>query len=69
MMLAMVLILGSVVGAQVGLKLAPRIRGEWLRFILALIVLGVCGLMLSGLLLTPESLFSVVSVRPRWPPG
>lgn len=63
MMLAMVLILGSVVGAQIGLKLAAHLRGEWLRFILALIVLGVCGQMLSGLLLTPESLFSVVSVR------
>ncbi len=63
MMLAAVLILGSVVGAQVGLKMAPRIRGERLRFILALIVLGVCGQMLAGLLLKPTSLFAVVPVR------
>lgn len=63
MMLAMVLILGSVVGAQLGIKMAPRIKGEWLRFILAVIVLGVCGQMLAGLLLTPASLFAVVPVR------
>jgi uncharacterized membrane protein YfcA len=63
MMLAMVLILGSVVGAQLGIKIAPRIRGERLRFILALIVLGVCGQMLAGLLLKPASLFAVVPVR------
>jgi hypothetical protein len=62
-MLAMVLILGSVVGAQLGIKIAPRIRGERLRFILALIVLGVCGQMLAGLLLKPSSLFAVVPVR------
>lgn len=63
MMLAMVLILGSVVGAQLGIKMAPQIRGERLRFILALIVLAVCGQMLAGLLLKPASLFAVVSVR------
>ena len=63
MMLAAVLILGSVVGAQLGLKIAPRLRGEWLRFILALIVLGVCGQMLTGLLLKPTSLFAVVPAR------
>ena len=57
--LAGLLLLGSVVGAQVGVKLAGRMKPEWLRLALAVIVLVVAGRILLGLVWRPEALFSV----------
>ena len=57
--LAGLLLLGSVVGAQVGVKLAGRMKPEWLRLALAVIVLVVAGRILLGLVWRPEAIFSV----------
>jgi len=57
--LAFLLLLGSVSGAQVGAQIAARVSPVRLRFVLALVVLGV-GLRLAiGLTWHPEELFSL----------
>ena len=57
--LAALLLLGSVVGAQVGVKLAGRMQPERLRLALAVVVLLVGGRILLGLVWRPEEIFSV----------
>lgn len=59
MMLAVILIAGGVIGAQYGVRMAARLRGEQLRFLLALLVLAVAARLLYGLLVTPADPFSV----------
>lgn len=63
-MLAIFLILGGVVGAQYGVRIGARLRGEQLRLLLALLVLGVAIRLLFGLVARPEDLFSVVVGTP-----
>jgi hypothetical protein len=57
--LAGLLLLGSVVGAQIGVRFATRIKPEYLRFLLALMVLLVAGRMAIGLGWRPTDLYSV----------
>jgi hypothetical protein len=57
--LALVLIVGGVIGAQFGTRLATRLRGEQLRLILALLILGVALRLLYGLIATPDDLYSL----------
>ena len=57
--LAALLLVGSVVGAQVGVKLAGRMKPEWLRLALAAVVLVVAARILLGLVWRPEEIFSV----------
>jgi hypothetical protein len=57
--LAMMLVLGGVVGAQLGVRAGLRLRGEHLRALLALLVLAVCARVLIGLAVPPASLFIV----------
>ena len=49
----------SVFGAQVGVKLAGRVRPEWLRLALGVIVLLVATRILLGLVWRPEEIFTV----------
>ena len=58
-MLALFLILGGVVGAQLGVRAGERLRGEQLRLLLALLVLAVALRLFVGLVLKPDDLFSV----------
>ncbi|MBV9992011.1 MAG: sulfite exporter TauE/SafE family protein [Alphaproteobacteria bacterium] len=58
-MLAAWLIVGGVIGAQLGVRAGARLRGEQLRMLLALLVLGVAIRLLYGLVATPRELFSV----------
>ena len=58
-MLAAILILGGVVGAQFGVRIAAQMRGEQLRLLLAILVLAVGARLLVGLVLTPDDIFSV----------
>jgi uncharacterized protein len=55
--LALVLLVGAVVGAQYGAGIGAKMRGEQLRAMLALIVLGVCGKIVFDLAVTPDNLF------------
>jgi uncharacterized protein len=57
--LALILMIGGVIGAQFGAQAGQRIRGEWLRLLLGLLVLAV-GLRFAGqLVLRPEDLYSI----------
>ncbi len=57
--LALLLLIGSVVGAQVGTRLGSRLQGEQLRVLLALIVLATAAKLLLGLVFQPAELFVV----------
>ena len=61
--LATILIIGGVVGAQIGARLGQKLRGEQLRALLALIVLGVGLKMMSDLLFMPAEIYSLSSLR------
>jgi uncharacterized membrane protein YfcA len=54
--LALILLCGSVVGAQVGAVTSRRLKADQLKILLAVIVLVVTVKMLMGLLVTPEHL-------------
>ena len=57
--LAALLLVGSVTGAQVGARFATRIKPEYLRLLLALIVLAVAFRMAVGLGWRPPEIYSV----------
>jgi uncharacterized membrane protein YfcA len=59
--LALILLTGGVIGAQIGTRAGTRLRGEQLRILLALMVLGVCGKLLFDLVVTPEDLYAIGS--------
>lgn len=61
--LALVLMVGGVIGAQFGARMGQTIRGERLRALLALIVLAVAVRFLIGLLLTPSEPYSLDVLR------
>jgi uncharacterized membrane protein YfcA len=54
--LAVILLLGSVVGAQLGTKAGQRLDADQLKILMAIIVLAVMVKMLFGLLHTPDAL-------------
>ncbi len=57
--LALTLLTGGVIGAQIGGRFAGRLPGEYLRLLLGAFVLFVGALMMFGLVSTPEDIFSV----------
>ena len=57
--LASLMILGGVIGAQVGARLGSTFKAEYLRGVLAIIVLAVCIKILLDLTLTPSDMFSL----------
>jgi uncharacterized membrane protein YfcA len=58
--LAGLLLLGSVTGAQIGARIATQIKPEILRLALAAIVLAVALRMAFGLGVRPDEIFTVV---------
>lgn len=58
--LALILIVGSVAGAQVGIVFAKYVRGIYARVTLAIIVLAVCLQMIGSLFIAPEEIYSTV---------
>jgi len=59
--LAMVLLAGGVIGAQLGTRFGTRLRGEQLRFLLALLVLAVAAKLAHDLTIRPPSLFVIMT--------
>ena len=57
--LAAILIAGGVVGAQFGVRAGDKLRGEQLRFLMAVLVLAMCARLLWGLVVTPSDFYSV----------
>ena len=56
--LAVLLFVGGVVGAQFGTRIGIRLPSEQLRVLLSLLVLGVCGKLAFDLLAQPSNLYS-----------
>ena len=57
-LLALILLIGSTTGAQIGAKLSKRLKADQIKILLALIVLVVMIKMLLGLVLAPHILLS-----------
>ena len=62
-LLALFLIIGGVVGAQIGTRVGLKLKAEQLRILLALLVLSVAGKIAFDLLWTPAELYSVTVPR------
>ena len=60
--LAMLLMIGGVIGAQFGVVAGEKLKGEQLRFLLAALVLLVCIRMVWGLVAMPADLYSISGV-------
>ncbi len=63
MVLAVLLLLGGVIGAQFGTNLGARLKAEQLRILLAALVLAVSGKIALDLFLEPSELYSVTEAR------
>ncbi|CAM4312693.1 sulfite exporter TauE/SafE family protein [Palleronia rufa] len=59
LMLALLLLVGGVVGAQFGARIGTLLKAEQLRILLAILVLAVCGKLALDLLLEPAELYSI----------
>jgi uncharacterized membrane protein YfcA len=57
--LAIILMVGGVIGAQFGARIGQNIRGDQLRALLALLVLAVAIRFLTGLIAMPEERYSL----------
>jgi uncharacterized membrane protein YfcA len=57
--LALLLLVGGVIGAQFGTRFGTRLRGEQLRFLLAVIVLAVAAQLAHDLTIRPKELFAI----------
>ncbi len=59
-MLAFILVIGGVIGGQFGVRAGQKLRGEQLRLLLALMVLGVAIRILLDIVVRPSELFNIV---------
>ena len=57
--LALILLAGSVIGVQLGTIIGAKVSGVQFRILLALLVLGTCGKLLLDLLIAPTDLYSL----------
>jgi len=62
--LGIILILGGVFGVQYGVRAGAKLRGEELRFLMALLVLAVGAGLLVQLIMRPEDLYSITAGSP-----
>ena len=58
-MLAMILMSGGVVGAQIGAALGHKLKAEQLRFLLGILILAVCAKMLIELAIEPKDIYMI----------
>lgn len=65
--LALILLVGSVIGAQFGTRLGGRLRGEHLRGLLAVLVVAVAIKLLVDLVVEPAELYSIQHAVPVGP--
>jgi uncharacterized protein len=59
LVLALVLLVGAVVGVQLGSAVGPRLKGEHFRAILGILVLATAAKLLGDLTIAPRDLFSL----------
>jgi uncharacterized membrane protein YfcA len=58
--LGLLLIVGGVVGAQIGTRVALQLRGEYMRLALAILIVGVCLKLVVDLVATPHYPYELV---------
>jgi uncharacterized membrane protein YfcA len=58
-LLALILLAGSVVGVQIGTSIGAKVSGPQFRILLAALVLVTCGKLLADLLIMPTDLYSL----------
>ena len=61
--LAIILMVGGVIGAQFGARIGQNMRGDQLRALLALMVLAVALRFLVGLVLPPDDRYSLTVIE------
>jgi uncharacterized protein len=61
--LALVLLVGGVIGARVGSRFGTHLRGEQLRFLLALMVLAVAAKLAFDMTVRPDDLYSIAAEK------
>ena len=61
--LALVLLVGGVLGAQIGTRVGSKLRGDQLRIMLAVLVLVVAAKLAVDMTATPEQLYSAATVQ------
>jgi uncharacterized membrane protein YfcA len=61
--LSSLLLIGAVVGAQIGTKAMGLLRGEQIRFLLAIIIIIVASVLIGNVLITPEEAFIVETYK------
>ena len=61
--LSSLLLIGAVVGAQIGTKAMGFLRGEQIRFLLAIIIIIVASILIGNVLVTPEEAFIVETYK------
>lgn len=64
--LALILLLGGAIGAQIGVRLSSKLNGAWLRIALSILVLGVGIIMATELFIKPENLIQIISGSNSW---
>jgi uncharacterized membrane protein YfcA len=62
--LALILLIGGVIGAQIGTRVSGHLRGEQLRALLAAIVLAAGAKLIADLTVTPVDLYSLELLTP-----
>ena len=60
--LAALLMIASVLGAQIGVQAAQKLKADELRALLALLVLAVCARLIMRLVTTPDEAFSITAL-------
>ncbi len=63
LVLAMILLIGGVIGAQLGSRFGAKLRGEQLRAALAIIVLAVAVKLLADMTVTPPQLYTLEAIQ------
>ncbi len=63
--LALILIVGGVFGAQMGVRAGQRLQGEHFRLLLAVLILGVGARFAADLIVKPDERFSIAAAEQR----
>ena len=61
--LSSLLLIGAVVGAQIGTRAMVLLRGEQIRFLLAIIIIIVASVLIGEILVTPEEVFIIETYK------
>jgi len=59
--LALILLVGAVIGAPLGARVGGNLKGEQLRVLLAILVLGMAGKLAYDLVATPDDVFTLIT--------